>query len=47
MGCWSSRFTIFSKDLFLKTVDGVVNDLKAPGGGTYSLIPKEIDNGRQ
>lgn len=38
-------FTIFSKDLFLKTVDGVVNDLKAPGGGTYSLIPKKTDNG--
>ncbi len=30
----------------MKTVDGVVNDLKAPGGGTYSLIPKETDNGR-
>ena len=39
-------FTIFSIDLFLKTVDGVVNDLKAPGRGTYPLIPKETDNER-
>lgn len=32
--------------MFLKTADGVVNDLKAPGGSTYPLIPKETDNGR-
>ncbi len=37
---------MFNTDWFLKTTDGVVNDLKTVNGGTYPLIPTTTDNGR-